>query len=145
MIVQIFKAEDSTDVYLPYMPEIIALIKSIKGAKYTINPVKKWTIPTTQLENLVLLLNQNDVAIEYVSVPRIFQFDTNKENKIKKSVYVSIGDHDFILRLPTPQKVFDYLLTTPKKMSNNNFLINNEYFPAFFTFCFNNNLNISLV
>ncbi len=30
------------------------LVKSIAGAKYESNPVKKWTISTSELENLML-------------------------------------------------------------------------------------------
>ena len=145
MKIQIFKQQDFTEVYVLYIPKVIALIKSIQGAKYSTIPVKKWTIPSSQFENLVALLTFHAVEIENVFEQKVLDETSNKENRDYNSVQISIDDHDFIVKLPIPKHLFDHLFDTPKKITFENFTINNEYFTTFFKFCFYKNLKINLI
>ena len=142
MKVEIYKKEDSTEVYLTYIPEIIALIKSIEGAKYSALPIKKWTLPTAQLENLVTLLEQNAVQIEYVSDRKVLHDRSNKENN---SVQISMDDFQFHVKLPVPKPLFEHLFDVPKRITFEKFVIDNENFPSFFKFCFIQNVRINLI
>ena len=140
MKIQIFKKEDFTEVYLPYIPKVIGLIKAIDGAKYSTQPVKKWSIPTGQLTNLVTILEQNNVEIDYLSEAKILQDISNKENI--KSVQISMDDLEFNIKLPVPSNLYGYLFNTPKRTENKTYIINNQHFPQFFSFCSSSNIDI---
>lgn len=142
MKIEIFKQQDLTEIYLSYIPKVITIIKSIDGAKYSKDPIKKWTIPTTQLDNLVSQLEENKVEINYLSEPKVFDDVTNKENKEIQSVQVSMDNSQFTINLPVPSNVYAFLYNTPKKITNKTYVINNQYFSQFFTYCFSRKIKI---
>ena len=140
MKVEIFKEDNYSEIYLPYIPKAIFLIKSIEGRKYETQPNKKWIIPTSQLALLVSLFDQNDIQVVYLTEQR-------KLNQIKEnnSIEIFLGEKDFLIKLPVAKLMYAKMVNIPKRVTETHWEINNEYFPNFFRFCYQLNFFIKLI
>ena len=122
MKVQIYKNQDFSKIYIGYKPELIALIKSTPGAKYEPLPIKKWKIPTSELENLLSKFTHFDVEVEYTDEKTSLVETPNEENKEVKigSVYDPFFNLDqCMIKLPVPKCIFTELFRIQKKNNRN--------------------------
>ncbi len=141
MKVQIFKQNDFSEIYLDYKPELIALVKSIEGAKYESIPVKKWTISTSELENLISKFKVLHVDVEYTDRKDELIDTTPLDNQM---IEVSIENNQCFVKLPVPKKIFSDLYKVPKTITKTHWIISNSHFSAICQSCYKNKVKLNL-
>ncbi len=142
MKVQILRKNDFSEIFFEYKPELIALIKSIQGAKYHSIPVKKWTIPSTEIENLTSKFKVLNVEIEYK-----FQNNelTDSSPKLSQIIEISIENNQCLVKLPVPKKIFSDLFNVPKTSTKTHWIIDSSNFFSLYKSCSQNNVKLNLI
>ncbi|CAF0857770.1 unnamed protein product, partial [Brachionus calyciflorus] len=93
MKVEILKNLDKLEIYGDYDIKWITIIKEIGGSRFSNFP-KRWIVSTSQHDNLVTKLEENDIDVEFIK-EKIFPE--------KSIIAVRFEEDNFKIKLPVPK------------------------------------------
>lgn len=130
MKIEILKNSEKSEIYGEYDQKWISIVKGINGAKYDPSP-KRWIIDTSKTDELISKLQENNIEFDFIKE----KFSENSENMKPNFVTVSCNEESFTVKLPVPKKLFSKTFYIPKHKEDNQWKIQNEFYPFFYKSC----------